>query len=256
MSDATNEQAMRENGATPSRLAIAVAALAGISLLAAILSGLGYRQQWWNLGGAFALLQWATYGSLATLALGIVAVLRARPHSPAIEFWLVFLALIGTLAFASYILDWRDTAREVPPIHDITTDLDDPPAFVAILPLREGARNPYVYGGPDIARLQRRGYPDLGPLVLDMDAGAAFERALTAARAMGWEIVAAVPQEGRIEATDTTLWFGFKDDVVVRIRAADGKARIDVRSVSRVGRSDVGTNAARIRAYLARIARG
>ena len=67
---------------------------------------------------------------------------------------------------------------------------------------------------------------------------------------MGWEIVAANAEEGRIEATDTTLWFGFKDDVVVRIQARDDESLLDVRSVSRVGKSDVGTNAQRIRAYL------
>jgi uncharacterized protein (DUF1499 family) len=71
---------------------------------------------------------------------------------------------------------------------------------------------------------------------------------------MGWEVVAAVPAEERIEATATTFWFGFKDDIVVRITSADGGSRIDVRSVSRVGRGDVGTNAKRIKAYLAQIA--
>ena len=74
-----------------------------------------------------------------------------------------------------------------------------------------------------------------------------------AARELGWEIAAAVSGEGRIEATDQTFWFGFKDDVVVRVRAADGGSRVDVRSVSRVGRSDVGTNARRIRRFLQRV---
>ena len=67
---------------------------------------------------------------------------------------------------------------------------------------------------------------------------------------MGWEIVASDPAAGRIEATDTTFWFGFKDDVVVRVAAAPDGSRVDVRSLSRVGLSDVGTNAARIRKYL------
>jgi uncharacterized protein (DUF1499 family) len=78
----------------------------------------------------------------------------------------------------------------------------------------------------------------------------AFDRALATARAMGWEIIASDPTAGRIEATDTTLWFGFKDDVVVRVEAAPGGSRVDVRSLSRVGLSDVGTNAARIEKYL------
>ena len=67
---------------------------------------------------------------------------------------------------------------------------------------------------------------------------------------MGWEIVGSNAEEGRIEATDTTLWFGFKDDVVVRIQPRGDESLVDVRSLSRVGKSDVGTNAQRIRAYL------
>jgi uncharacterized protein (DUF1499 family) len=84
----------------------------------------------------------------------------------------------------------------------------------------------------------------------------AFRRAADAARAMGWEMVAADSAAGRVEATATTRWFGFKDDVVVRVRPDGAGSRIDVRSVSRVGGSDVGANAARIRAYLARVAAG
>ena len=78
----------------------------------------------------------------------------------------------------------------------------------------------------------------------------AFIRAERAARAQGWEMVAVVPAEGRIEATETTRWFGFKDDVVIRVRPAAAGSRVDVRSVSRVGRGDVGTNARRVRAFL------
>ncbi len=81
-----------------------------------------------------------------------------------------------------------------------------------------------------------------------------FEHAVAVAHDMGWEIIAEVPADGRIEAVDTTFWFGFKDDVVVRIKPADGGSRVDVRSVSRVGRSDLGTNARRIRNFLDKLA--
>jgi uncharacterized protein (DUF1499 family) len=77
-----------------------------------------------------------------------------------------------------------------------------------------------------------------------------FARAVEAARALGWEIVAAVPADGRLEATDRTRWFGFRDDVVVRVRPDGAGTRVDIRSVSRVGRSDLGTNARRIRAFV------
>jgi uncharacterized protein (DUF1499 family) len=105
-----------------------------------------------------------------------------------------------------------------------------------------------------VAALQRRGYPDLRPAELAAPPGAAFGRALAAARAMGWEVAAADSASGRVEATATTRWFGFKDDVVVRLRPAGAGTRVDVRSASRVGQSDVGANADRIRAYLGRLA--
>src|SRR5437588_404451 len=106
---------------------------------------------------------------------------------------------------------------------------------------------------PQLAEQQRRAYPDIVPAVLAAGPEVAFARALDAARAMGWEIVDAQPKEGRIEATATTFWFGFKDDVVVRITPLSAGSRIDVRSKSRVGRGDTGTNAQRVRAYLKRL---
>ena len=118
-----------------------------------------------------------------------------------------------------------------------------------------GAANPPEYLGPAIAVQQRKAYPDLAPLDLSMPPGDAFTKAIAVARAMGWEIVAQKPAEGRIEATATTAWFGFKDDIVIRVAETAGGSRIDVRSKSRVGRSDVGANAARIRAYLAVLGR-
>jgi len=87
-------------------------------------------------------------------------------------------------------------------------------------------------------------------LILPIRPAQGFKRALAVARDMGWQIIDSNPSEGRIEATDTTFWFGFKDDIVVRVRPTQNGSRIDVRSVSRVGRSDVGTNARRIQKFL------
>jgi uncharacterized protein (DUF1499 family) len=150
---------------------------------------------------------------------------------------------------------WRQRARAVPPIHDISTDLEHPPRFVAVLPVRSDAPNPSEYGGTEVAAAQRRAYPDIRPLILATPPPVAFKQALDAAKRMGWSLVAADSTGGRIEATATTAWFGFKDDVVIRVTPAPTGSRIDVRSVSRVGKSDVGTNAARIRAYLAKLSR-
>jgi uncharacterized protein (DUF1499 family) len=142
-----------------------------------------------------------------------------------------------------------------PHIHDITTDIENPPRLVSVLPLRKNAENSAEYGGPEIAAQQHTAYPDIVPLMLPMRPAQAFERALATARHRGWMIADANPAEGRIEATATTFWFGFKDDVVIRIVPVTGGSRLDMRSVSRVGVSDVGTNAARIRSYLKELGR-
>src|SRR5690606_17575541 len=138
------------------------------------------------------------------------------------------------------------TAQSVPPIHDITTDIENPPEFVAIAPLRADAPNPVAYAGEETAAQQREAYPELASLERSEPASDIFAEALLVVDDMGWELVASNIEEGRIEATDTTRWFGFKDDVVIRIVQNNDGAIVDVRSKSRVGRSDVGVNAARI----------
>jgi uncharacterized protein (DUF1499 family) len=135
----------------------------------------------------------------------------------------------------------------------VSTDLEAPPPFVAVLPLRAGAPNPPGYDGPAVAEQQRQAFPHLVPARFSAAPAAVFAAVAEVARTMGWEIVAAVPEEGRLEATATTRWFGFKDDVVVRVRAEGDGTRVDVRSKSRVGRSDLGTNARRLQAFLARL---
>ena len=129
----------------------------------------------------------------------------------------------------------------------------DPPLFVAVLQLRASAPNSVEYAGEKIAEQQRRVYPDLTTTRLAAPPAVVFDRAMQAVLELGWTLAAADSGEGRIEATDTTFWFGFKDDVVVRIRSAEGGSLVDVRSVSRMGGGDVGTNAARIRAFLSQI---
>jgi len=136
-----------------------------------------------------------------------------------------------------------------PPIHDISTDLDDPPAFEAIAKLRTKA----AYDGPAAATAQRRAYPEVQPIVLTVPPAEAFRRAAQASTDMGWALVAEDEAAGRIEATATTFLMGYKDDVVIRVRAAEGGSRVDIRSKSRVGEGDFGANAARIRAFTARM---
>lgn len=141
-----------------------------------------------------------------------------------------------------------------PPIHHITTDVDDPPQFDAVIPLRGEGSNPLEYS-PELAEVQRRAYPGIEPLFVPGTPTEVFERCVEVAQVLRWEIVSTDRAAGRIEATDTTFWFRFKDDVVIRVRAANQWTRVDLRSVSRIGGGDVGANAARIRAFAKRLVR-
>jgi uncharacterized protein (DUF1499 family) len=225
-----------------------------LGLLAAVLvlgAGPGTRFGLWNFRTGFSALRWGAYAGLAAAAIAVL-LLIVRPKFGGLIPLVLGLVLGLGAAFVPWL--WMQQARRVPPIHDITTDLDRPPKFVAVLPLRAGAPNPASYGGSEVADAQRRSYPDIKPLLLSVPAGAAYNRALASARGMGWDLVASDSTAGRIEATATTPWFGFKDDVVVRVRPEGSGSRIDVRSVSRVGKSDLGMNAKRIRSYLADVA--
>jgi uncharacterized protein (DUF1499 family) len=131
---------------------------------------------------------------------------------------------VALVPAAAYVL-----ARSVPPINDISTDPKEQ------------------------SDAQRKAYPDIQPLRLPVAPNIAFERAKGAIEEAGWQIVREDPSAGRIEAVATTFWFGFKDDVVIRIAAEGPGSRVDVRSKSRVGKGDLGTNAQRIRAYQKRL---
>lgn len=224
-------------------------ALALVAALAVAASGFGARFGAWDYRTGFAVLRWGAYAGLALAGIALVMLVVPRLRKEHVRALVATVAVAG--AAGALPLYWQATARAVPPINDITTDTDDPPAFVAILPLRAHAPVSARYPGADTARQQREGYPDLRPYTTPRPPSAAYAAALAAARGMGWQIIAADAAAGRIEATTTTPWFGFTDDVVVRVAPAGTGSRIDVRSVSRVGRSDLGANARRIRAYLA-----
>lgn len=230
-------------------LGLIVALLSGGLLLGA---GPAHQAGLWDFRTGFDLMRIAAYGGLVAVVLGLFGLVTQhfKPRR-AVIVGVLTLVIGGLTAFVPW--NWQARARSSPPIHDITTDTEQPPQFVDVLPLREGAPNPAEYGGPELAAQQRQAYPDIRPMTLAMPPDAAYDRALRVAEEMRWEIVSTDRGAGRIEATATTSWFGFKDDIVIRVRRSELGARVDIRSVSRVGRGDVGTNARRVREFLSRL---
>ncbi len=237
------------------RKKLSVAAAAGLifsiaAALLAVAAGLGSRLDWWQFGMGFTLLRWGVYVGGAAVVFSLVGLFATRPGGSRRGLLRTLLGLMVSLPVVILPLMWMNTAKSVPPIHDITTDMENPPQFDTILALRANAPNSADYGGEEIAAQQQEAYPDIQPLEISVPPEAAFTIALKTVNELGWQIEAQNPQKGLIEATDTTFWFGFKDDVVIRIQSQNNGSRVDIRSVSRVGRSDVGTNAERIRVFI------
>ena len=206
-------------------LALALGAAAIATLLA---SGPGTRLGLWDWRTGLGLLRYAAYLGIAASVVSVVALCIPRVRRAG-ALTLALALVMGAASLAPPLLFQRQ-ARSAPPINDITTEADK------------------------ASKAQRDAYADIQPILVPEPPAKAYERALAAAEAMGWEIVARDPGAGRLEAVATTFWFGFKDDVAVRVAAAPGGgSRIDVRSKSRVGRGDAGTNARRIRGFRERL---
>jgi uncharacterized protein (DUF1499 family) len=235
---------------TVPRWAWGVLALSLLALALPVVAGMGSRFGAWHFRTGFALLKADVYlgGAamlVAAVAFGVTLAPRFRSG------WPVALAalLLPLFPLASILGAYHD-AQVLPRIHDITTDTEDPPGFEAVVPLRPADANTLVYGGPALAARQAAAYPDIGPIFSRLTPDRAYELARSLVHAYGWKPVREDPDAGAIEAVDTTFWFGFKDDVSIRVRPREGGSRVDIRSVSRVGVSDVGTNARRIRRFI------
>jgi len=222
------------------RIALALGILAVVLLVG---SGLGVRAGLWPFRVGLGMLAAALVAGLAAAGMSAVALAVPRLRKGSLPV-LLFSLLLG-VASAAVPLEQVRRAKTLPYINDVTTDTETPPQF--------SPPQPYE---TQFAELQRIGYPELRALELALPPAQAFARARAAAQARGWEIVAADEAAGRIEAVATTRWFGFKDDIVIRIRAAGGGSRIDMRSRSRVGRSDLGANAKRIQDFLTEVKTG
>lgn len=140
-------------------------------------------------------------------------------------------------------------ARANPPMHDITTDLDQPPAFAALTLPEDNLRG--FENMQEWRAMHRAEYGDIRPEVIDKPPRAVLGDARALMEERGWDIVATDPDAGRIEAIAFAGFIRFRDYVVVEVTpVADGSTRVDMRSTSEVGVSDLGYNAARVREFL------
>ncbi len=230
----------------PSRLATLAAFVAGAAALLVIGGPLLA-----NAGAilpmqAFSLFLLGSLLGLGALVLGGIGLLVTRGGVAGRDrAWFAFG--IGAVLLLT-VLAGALPGRDVPRINDITTDPSDPPGFEAAA-REEANRDRDMSYDPDFEALQLAGYPDLEPILLPVPPAEAFERVQGAVESLGWEEVLSDPAGGRIEARETSRLFRFVDDIAIRIRPADGGSVIDVRSKSRDGQSDLGANAARIRAF-------
>jgi uncharacterized protein (DUF1499 family) len=188
--------------------------------------------------------------SLIGLVLGAVALRATRGGRPGRDRAWFAVAVGGAVLLA--VLAAASAGRGLPRINDITTRPDDPPGFEAAARDADNQGRDMTYPAAFAAQ-QRAAYPDLAPIELPLPPEQAFERARSAAQALGWEITLSDPQRGVIEAREVSWLFRFVDDVAIRVRPQGDGSVVDVRSKSRVGQGDLGANATRIRALAAEL---
>jgi uncharacterized protein (DUF1499 family) len=225
----------------------------GVVLLIILVTGpLGYKFLDVSLQTSLVSLLVSLSGGALVFLIGLVYLVIAMRSDLVRNRNLVIVSMILGLLPVGIMGPQMAAAVDVPPIHDITTDTANPPEFVAIVPLRKNAPNGYEYGATEAWPAEKLGattmeaYPGLKPIESDLSVADAVDRAEATLLAMGLEVVAVDRDAGVVEATATTFWFGFKDDMVVRVVGDGEGSRIDLRSMSRVGQSDVGANADRI----------
>jgi len=234
--------------------------LAGGAIVGALIAALGSANGWWPFTAGLQALRYLFFVAVAGALLGLFARIRRKERHI-----MAAIAILLGLAFSGYLLSLYRTAKSVPAIHDASTDLADPPAFVTLSLRKDNLEavpdegRPGWKALPPVERwraLHGEAYPDLKPVRLAMTPDAAIRRAEALARERGWVIASVNPKAGSLEATATTRFFRFKDDVIVRARPMDGGSLVDIRSVSRVGKSDLGMNAKRVRKFARDLAKG
>jgi uncharacterized protein (DUF1499 family) len=231
----------------------AVAAVGlGIALCLLALAPLGSRLGWWHfMSGLYLFIPASGVTAALAVIIGFATLALCRSQLRPSTLALLSLTIVVGATLLAVPLRFAYARYTLPAIHDVSSDTDHRPEFHAVLAARALEEADRVdTGEPWLSELQKTAYPDIGPVYTVRPVRQAFEAALAVARSMpGWIIVAASPDEGRIEASQRSRWFGFTDDMVVRISPRDGGSRVDMRSASRKGTRDYGVNAARVRAY-------
>lgn len=227
----------------------------------------------WQFGLGTMIVQWGPRLIIGVLGAAVLILIATLVKTPRKGWRSALIAVLIPAAALGYLGWVRDQSEDIPPIHDISTRPADPPAFSPELLAQRTLTpdvNPVVdlttpirllekYQGPRFAdmadqslgQVAAEAYPDITPLTTTATPAVTFAAALAEAEAQGWDVVSQDAEAGILSATATTFWFGFKDDIAVRVRAEGAGSVVDVRSTSRVGLSDLGANAARIEAYLA-----
>jgi len=240
------------------RLSWIAAILSLGAVLVALVAAIGSGQEMWHFRTGFAVLEYMFFAAIAGAVFALIALVLAGRKAMHALVWLNLVALIVALAYIFYLGSIVTTARRVAPIHDITTNLDDPPSFYRLRVRDDNLAYIPDLGRPALARLTPRerwraihadAYGDLKSLHVPWSKAEAVGRVEAVMRARGLDIVTVDPRTGIVEGVDTSLFFRFKDNVVARVREdPQGGSIVDFRSMSRVGQSDVGANASRIRA--------
>ena len=232
---------------------IAALVLSGVAFCLLALAPFGWRLGLWPYGfGLYWMMPASGFVAAAAIILSVLILAREWSQLRLRHLCMLFTAFALGSALVYVPAQYWHTRTAVPAIHDITTDTDNPPTFSVVLAARAAERAASVDDrGPQLAQLQKAAYPDLAPVITRLPMIRAFNEALHIAESMpGWTIVASDVNAGRIEASQQSRWFRFTDDIVIRVVGNEAGSRIDMRSASRMGRSDYGVNAARIRAYM------
>lgn len=241
------------------RLVTWTALLLGVgAVVAALVAAIGSATEVWGFRAGLTSLRYFFWIAVAGAVLGLIGLIMARRRAKLLLANLV--ALVVALGFVLYLGNLVRTAKSVPAIHDVATDLEDLPQFARLKVRADNLEKIPDEDKPELKllppeerwkALHRAYYGDLKTVRLPTPPAATVRRAAALARERGWDVVTVDEAAGTVEATETSRFFRFKDDVVLRVRPAPGGGSlVDMRSISRVGGSDVGMNAKRVRGFL------